>query len=299
MERKNFETFSAENRKNSLENTEKDTREIYINEVLTEAKKRLSEYFPILYRNIPTNLDYQDKAEELKINYNFEKDNLNINIQTPENISAKTIDDLKKSETDFLVFQNITENETILKKTQDFFFLTHEYNHGINHILLKEYRPDIIQIIDTLREKFTEADENKKKEMDQEGRNSIFPILGESLPISLERIMIEKIQQDKNINDDEKNNSKKFWEYHEKSLASEKLEKREKSKYSELDETMIYYKIYQEFGEKGIIDFIKKYDFDKLSKIEKYSDIKSKILSGEYKNFLEMNAKEIMENFTC
>ena len=32
---------------------------------------------------------------------------------------------------------------------------------------------------------------------------------------------------------------------------------------------MIYYKIYQALGEKGIVDFVKNFDFDKLSKIEK------------------------------
>jgi hypothetical protein len=292
-----FETPPINNMENASERKEKQTKEIYINEVLGEAKNKLSEYFPIFYRDIPTNLDYQDNAEDLKISYTFEDDNLNINIRTPENLSDKTIDDLKKSEIDFLVFQNVAENETISKKTQDFFFLSHEYNHGINQILLKEYRPDIIQIIENKRKEFAEADENKKEEIEQKERNSVFPVLGESLPVSLERIMVEKILQDKSIDDNEENNVRKFWTNHAKSLALKKLEADPKSKYSELDEAMIYYKIYQEFGEKGIIDFIKNFDFDKLSKIQKYSDTENQILSKDYKRFLDMNAVEIMETF--
>lgn len=297
MEGKRFETSPINNTENSIEKKEKESKEIYLNEVLTESKNRLSEYFPIFYRDIPTNLDYQDNSEELKINYNFKGDNLNINIQTPENLSNKTVDDLKKSETDFLVFQDVAENETILKKTQDFFFLSHEYNHGIGQVLLKEYRPDVVQIIEDKRKEFAEIDENKKKKFEQEERNSVFPVLGESLPISLERIMIEKILQDKNIDDDEKNNAKKFWETHEKSLLSKKLEEGSESKYSELDGALIYYKIYQKFGEKGIVDFVKNFDFEKLSRIKKYSDVENRILSTEYKEFLEMNPDEIVENF--
>jgi len=274
-------------------------REIYINEVFIEMKDKLREYFPDFYRDIPTKLNYQDNQEDLKINYHFEGEELNINIQTPEDLSGKTVNELKETEGDFLVFQNVARNEIISKKTQDFFFLLHEYNHGINQILLKEYRPDIIQIIEHKRKEFAEANENKKKELEQEERNSVFPVLGESLPISLEKMMTEKILQDKNVDENEKDSAKKFWENHEKLLLSKKLEKDPKSKYSELDEVMIYYKIYQEFGEKGIIDFIKNFDFDKLSKIKKYSDIENKILSEEYKNFLEMNPDEIMKEFTA
>ena len=32
---------------------------------------------------------YQDNVEDLKINYYFEGENLNINIRTPENLSGK------------------------------------------------------------------------------------------------------------------------------------------------------------------------------------------------------------------
>lgn len=286
----NFETFSIEK---SAEKQEKELQRAYINEVLTESKNRLSEYFPIFYRDIPTNLDYQDNAEELKINYNFEGENLNINIRTPENLSGKTVDDLKKLEGGFLVFQDVAKNETVSKKTQDFFFLSHEYNHRINQVVLKEYRPDIIQITEGKRKEFAEADESKKEELKGEEKNSIFPVLGESMPISLERIIVEKILQDGNIDDNEKNNAKKFWESHKRSLLSKRLEEDPKSKYSELDEAMIYYKIYQEFGEKGIIDFIKNFDFGKLSRIRKYSDVENRILSEEYKEFLEMSASEI------
>lgn len=215
----------VEKKDNVVEEREKEPKEAYIKEILTESKNRLSEYFPVLYRDIPTNLDYQDNAEELKINYNFEDDNLSINIQTPENLSDKTIDDLKKSEGDFLVFQNVAENKTISKKMQDFFFLSHEYNHGINQVLLKEYRPDIVQIIEAKRKEFTEADENKKKKLEQKERNSVFPVLGESLPVSLERITVERILQDEKTGNNEKNDAKKFWKTHEKLLSSKKTRK--------------------------------------------------------------------------
>jgi ubiquinone/menaquinone biosynthesis C-methylase UbiE len=299
IEMMKFETFPTNNKENSTENLEKEPREVYINEVLAESKSRLAEYFPVFYRDIPTNLNYQDNTEELKVNYHFEDENLNINIKTPENLSGKTINDLKRTEGDFLVFQDIAENETISKKTQDFFFLSHEYIHGINQMLFKEYRPDIIKIGKDRKREFAKMDEDMKKEiLREESVNSIISILGESLPISLERIMVEKILQDENINDNEKENVRKFWEVHEKSLLSKKLEKDPESKYSELDEAMISYKIYQKFGEKGIIDFIKNFDFDKLSRIRKYSDAENKILSGEYKDILEMNIDEIVENFT-
>ncbi|MEW5907938.1 MAG: hypothetical protein AB1643_02035 [Patescibacteria group bacterium] len=49
--------------------------------------------------------------------------------------------------------------------------------------------------------------------------------------------------------------------------------------------------------QKGIVDFIKNFDFEKLSKIKKYSDTENKILSEEYKKFLEMDASDIVKNF--
>lgn len=280
------------------ENQEKEPREVYINEVFVETKDKLREYFPNFYRDIPTELNYQDNSEDLKINYHFKDEKLNINIETPENFSGKTIDDLKKTEGDFLVFKDIAANQTISKKTQDSFFLSHEYIHGINQILFKEYRSDIIKIGEARKKEFAEMDEDRKKEiLREESTNSIISILGESLPISFERIMMEKILQDKNIDDYEKKNVEKFWKIHEQSLSSKKLGAG--SKYSELDEAMIYYKIYQEFGEKGIIDFIKNFDFNKLSKIKKYSDIENKILSEEYKKFLKMNPNEILKKFAA
>lgn len=281
----------------SIENEREKQRGIYIQEILTESKNRLSQYFPIFYRDIPTNLDYWDNAEDLKINYYFENDTLNIGIKTPENLSDKSVDDLKKSGVGFLAFKDTAKNETILKKIQDFFFLSHEYNHGINQMLLKEYRPDVIKIIEEKRKEFAEADKNKKREFEQEERNDIFPVLGESLPISLERIMVEKIWQDENIDVVERENARKFWENHEKSLLSKKLEERPDSTSSELDEAMIYFKIYEKFGEKGIIDFIKNFDFKKLSKIKRYSDPAKRVLSEEYKGVLDMDANEFVEEF--
>lgn len=272
-------------------------KETYINKVFLESKDKLQRYFPDFYRDIPTKLNYQDNAEDLRINYNFEGENLNINVQTPENLSGKTVDDLKNAEGSFLAFQGVAENETVLKKTQDFFFLSHEYVHGINQALLNEYRPDIIQIIQEKNKENTGADENRKNELRQEAMNGIFPVLGESLPISTERIMAEKILKDKTIDPREKDNTEKFWRNHEKSLSLKKLEDDPKSKYSELDEAMIYYKIYQEFGEKGVMDFIKNFNFDKLSKIKKYSDPKQRVLSEKYKSFLEMDANEMMKEF--
>lgn len=295
----NLEASVVKNIENPTRKLEKEPSEIYISEILAESKNRLSEYFPIFYRDIPTILNYRDKAEELKINFNFEGENLNINIQTPENLSDKTVDDLKKKESDFLVFKDVSAGETISKKTQDFFFLTHEYVHGINQALFKEYRPDIIKIGAAKRKEFAEIDESRKKEiLQEESVNSLISVLGESLPISFERIITEKILQDENIGNDEKNNAGKFWDVHKKSLLSAKLEENLNSKYSELDEAMISYKIFQRFGEIGIIDFIKNFDFEKLSKIKKYTDVKNKVLSAEYKEFLEMSAEDIIENFT-
>ncbi len=293
----NPETSPTNITEDSIEKSEKEPLEEYISEVFAESRNKLFEYFPIFYRDIPTILNYRDNAEELKINYNFEDENLNINIQTPENLSDKTVDDLKNAEGSFLVFQGVSAGETISKKTQDFFFLIHEYAHGINQILFEEYRPDIIKIAAVKRKELVEIDESEKKIIQREGVNSLISFLGESLPISFERIMAEKILQDENIDDDEKNNVRKFWDAHEKSLASVKLEKNPKSKYSELDEAMISYKIYQRFGERGIIDFIKNFNFEKLSKIKKYIDPENRILSVEYKNFLEMNAEDIVKNF--
>lgn len=281
------------------ENREKEPREVYINEVFLEIRDKLRKYLPDFYRDIPTKLDYQDNAEELRISYHFEGGNLNIKIQTPEDLSGRTIDDLKRLESKFLVFQDVTENETIIRKTQDFFFLSHEYVHGINQILLKEYRPDIIQIIEAKRKEFEEAGEDRRKELQQEERNSIFPVLGESLPVSIERIMMERMLQDETIDDREKDNARKFWEKHTKSLRAKKLEDDPNSRYSEFDEVMIYYKIYQRFGEQGILDFIRNSDFEKLSKIKKYSDPEKRILSEEYKRFLEMDADEVMKEFTA
>lgn len=286
------------NLENSAEKFEKEPRGEYINEVLTESKNRLAEYFPAFYRDIPTKLNYQDAADNLKVNYSFENENLNINIQTPEDLSGKSAEDLKKLKINFLVFENVAKDEIISKKTQDFFFLCHEYTHGINQALFRESRPDVVQIGEAKKREFEQADEIKRKELLEEEKNSIIPELGESLPISIERIMAEKILQDEMIDDQEKNDVKKFWEIHGKSLSSKKIEKNPESKYTEFDEAMICYKIYQEFGEKGIVDFIKNFDFEKLSKIKKYSDIENKILSEEYKEFLEMSADEIIENFT-
>lgn len=279
------------------EKKEKEPKETYINEVFSEVKDKLREYLPNFYRDIPTRLNYQDNTEDLKINYHFEGDNLNINIRTPENFSGKTVDDLKKLRGNFLVFQDVAKNETISKKTQDFFFLSHEYIHGINQILLKEYRPDIIQIIEIKKKEFENADDTQKEKLRQEERNSVFPILGESLPISSERIIVEKLLQDETLDNETKNNAMKFWENHEKALTSKKLEDDPKSKYSELDEAMIYYKLYQKFEEKGILDFIKNFDFEKLSKIKKYSDPEQKVFSEEYKKIIEMDANKMMKEF--
>jgi len=284
--------------KPELQRTEKkEPKEDYLNETFLKVKGRLQEYLPNLYRNIPTKLNYQDKAENLKTNYHFEGDNLNINIETPEDLSGKTIDDLKESEIPFLVFQDVAGDKTIPKKMQDFFFLLHEYVHGIHQKLLKEYRPGIIQIIERKKKEFLEADESEKKQLQEEEKNSIFPVLGESLPISVERIMVERILQDKTIDNQERDNVRNFWENHEKSLLEKKLENDPKLKYSEFDEAMIYYKIYLEFKEEGILNFIKNFKLEELSKVKKYSDSEQRILSEEYKKILDMNADEIMKKF--
>lgn len=282
------------------ENKEKESKEIYIHETFLEAKDKLREYFPNFYRDISTKLNYQDNAEELKINHHFEGENLNINIKTPENLSDKTVDDIKKQEINFLVFKKVAGSETVSKKIQDFFFLSHEYVHGINYALFKEYRPDMIKLGENRKKELAEVSESRKKEiLQEESVNSIISILGESLPISFERIMAEKMLQDRNIDNYTKNNTEKFWKIHEQSLSSRKLEKNPKSKYSELNEAMVFYKIYQKFGEKGIINFAKNFNFDKLSRIKKYSDAENMILSEEYKEFLEMNADEIIKEFAA
>lgn len=99
---------------NSTEKQKKESKEIYINKVLMESKNRLSEYFPLLYKNIPTHLNYQDNAEELKINYHFEGENLNINIQTPENLSEKTVDDLNKTKRPYVRYSMKTTTKSLL-----------------------------------------------------------------------------------------------------------------------------------------------------------------------------------------
>lgn len=277
-----------------------DSIQEYIRGVLEKSKAKLEEHFPAFYRDIPTKVNYNDSSTELKISYHFEDDDLNINIQTPEDPSGETVGNLGERETSFLVFQeHIAEEETITKSTQDFFFLLHEYVHGVNRVLLKEYRPDIVTIYESRRKEFAQSDEDtQKKLLREEQANSIFPVLGESLPISLERIIVEDILQDEKVDSEEKDNVGRFWDAHEKSLSSKILEKGSTSKkYSELDEAMIYYKIYETFGEKGILKFIKGFNFSQLEKIKRYSDTEEKVLSKEYKDFLRMNAHDIFASF--
>ncbi len=186
----------------------------------------------------------------------------------------------------------------ILKQTQDLFFLCHEYNHGINKVLLKEYRPDIIEAMEAKRKEFESADEEKRKKLQEEERNSVLPRLGESLPISIERIIAERVLEDEDVSNEEKNSVNKFWELHKRSLVTRKLENDPMSKYSEFDEAMIYYKVYRESGEEMITDLIKKLDLQKLSQIKKYSDPDRRLLSDEYKRILDMDGTEFIEEFT-
>jgi len=294
---KNFEGFS-QNMENLTENLEIEPREVYINEVLAETKNKLEKYFPIFYRDIPTEVQYKDNSEELKINQNFdfESGKLKINMQTMEDLTGKNVSELKKQRASFLVFKGVSEKETVLKKTQDFFFLVHEYGHGINSALFRECRPDMVEKGEKSRSDLAKVDESFKKEIQKEESSGIVSVLGESWATSLERMMTEQILQD-SVDQGEKDSVKNFWELHEKAMLSRRLEKDPLSQYSGLDEGMIFYKIYERFGEKGIMDFIKNFDFDKISKIKTYSDLENKILSEEYKKFLDMTADEIVENF--
>ncbi|HXK32110.1 MAG TPA: hypothetical protein VJ378_01410 [Candidatus Paceibacterota bacterium] len=283
----------------SRENQEIEPKKVYINDVFLGMKNKLREYFPNFYREIPTKLNYKDNSEDLNIDHHFENEKLNINIKTPEDLSNKTPDELRVAESDFLVFKDIAKKEKISKKTQDFFFLSHEYIHGINQVLLKEYRPDILKMEKAGAKRLAGYDESKRNEiLRKESENSIISALRESLPISFEKIITEKFSQDKTIDNTVKESVKKFWETHEQSLSLKKLETKRNSKYSELDEAMVCYKIYQEFGEKGIIDFIRNLNVSKLSEIKKYLNVEKKVISEEYKKFLDMDANEIIKEFT-
>ena len=266
---------------------EKEPKQIYVDEMLKTVKDRLSQYLPHLYRENSTKLDYQDQAKELRIKYSFHKEK--ITIETPENLSNKNLEDLKKAKIDFLVFKKFAGEEKISKKIQDFFFLTHEYAHGINQSLIREFHPT-----PNLKERAKLVFASSMHRNDLKG----ILILGEGFPISIERIVTEKMLEDPTINEDDKKEIRLFWEKHQESLASKKLEKSPESKYTELDETMIYYKIYQAVGEGGILDFIKNCDSEKLSRIKKYSNLKERILSSDYKKFLEMDGEELVKTFT-
>lgn len=277
------------NTEEKKETAEKEPKDLYLEERFGVVKNKLSGYLPDIYRDIPVKLNYKDQAKDLRIKYSFGKKK--IDIETPENLSNKTLEDLEKTRTDFLVFEEVAKGEKISKKIQDFFFLNHEYTHGINQSLVEELRSD---------SKFNLTEIIKKPELIFQlltERNSIFPPLKESFSISVERIMSERMLEDPKINENDKEEIKLFWEKHQQSLVGRKLEKSSNSKFNELGEAMTYYKIYSKLGEKGILDFIKNYDSEKLNKIKKYSDIKEGILSEDYKKFLEMDGEELIKNF--
>jgi len=281
-----------------IEKTEREPKEVYLEERLGVVKNKLSEYFPDIYREIPTKLDYQDQAEELRVHYSFDQDkNLAITIRTPENLSNKSPEELKESKTEFLVFKRVAGEEKISKKVQDFFFLTHEYTHGLHDRLIQESRPDLVKVREEKKREFLAADSSKRKEMEEQLANSGFSALGESVSISTERLTTERLLRDPTVSEEDKKEIQLFWQKHQESLLGKKLEKTPKSEYTEFDEAMIYYKLYQEAGEKGILNFVKNFNFDKLSKIQKYSNPEEKVLSEEYKKFLEMNGKELLETF--
>lgn len=270
--------------------SEKEPKRAYIEERIREVKNKLSEYFPNIYRETSTKLDYQDRAGKLVVKYFSKKDR--ITIKTPENLSGKTSEELKETKTDFLVFKKFAGNEKISKKIQDFFFLNHEYVHAINKSLIQELRPDLKFNLTNIVEK------SKLIFQPLTHRNSIFMFLGEGLAVSMEKMMAEKMLKDPKINENDKKEIESFWIKHQESLASQKLEKSPESRYTELDGTMAYYKIYQQFGEKGVLDFIKNQDFEKLNKIKMYSDLKRRILSPGCREFLDMDGRELVENFT-
>jgi len=282
--------------------TEQSEKEAYISGILRESKDCLSRYFPILYRDIPTKLNYEDNAEELKIYQDFSGDELTITIKTTENLSGKTLSEMSKADIPFLVFQNVAKGETISKKMQDLAFITHEYVHGINQALFNELRPDMVKLREDRNkelEAMNEADRNTSiREAGQKGENSLVSALGESLPVALEVLIMEKIMEDENMDEQTRINAAYFRNMHKKSLASQKLENDPRSKYTGLDEDMIVYRIYQELGEEGIMEFLRGFDFRNLSAIKKYSDTDKKILSREYKEILEMTGSEFVQRFT-
>ena len=167
----------------------------------------------------------------------------------------------------------------------------------INKKLFQEFRPNLVKLKEEKMKEYQKVSSKKKEEMKQQEANSVFPETGESLSISIERIMVEKFLADPMINEEDKKHVQLFWGKHQQLLLAEKLEEDPQSEYIRLYEAMTYYKIYQALGENGILEFIKNYDFDKLSKIKKYSDPQKKILSQDYKNFLEMSGEKLVENF--
>lgn len=124
----------------------------------------------------------------------------------------------------------------------------------------------------------------------------------ESFSVLSEYLLIEAVEKDKDgiFTPQEKEDVRKVFRLHKMAYLPKKLEDDPNSKYTEWDDRMLFIKIYQRFGEKGVVDFFKKMNYTKIAGIRKYKEnTESKVLTEEYKRLLEMDAETLIKEFSA
>lgn len=212
-------------------------------------------------------------------------------------VTVSPPDDVREASPDEKVRIWWTESEgqgvEVSKKIQDGFLLRHELSHIYFDEILFSEREDLKHIFDQKKEEWEKATPEEREKIREEDSNKIFSTLAEGFAVSMEAIMIEKMLADESISDEDKADMRKFWEVREAVLMKDELE--ESGNISRYDESMIFKKIYDDFGVEGIKSFIKNFDYEKLDKIQKRDD--KGVLTPEYQRFLSLSAGDIMKEF--